>query len=105
MATLYHPCLGERWLSPTSGRLRYNCSVAELDEKTVAHLKELRQVLAEIDRFAGRARELLDEIEGKRDKELEELARNVVAELRARARAKELGLPPPPRVRRKRPTG
>ncbi|MBL9008461.1 MAG: hypothetical protein JNJ46_29640 [Myxococcales bacterium] len=79
--------------------------MAELDEKTVAHLKELRQVLVEIERFSSRARELLDEVEGKRDKALEELARSVVAELRARARAKELGLPPPPRVRRKRPTG
>lgn len=77
--------------------------MAELDEKTVAHLKELRQVLGEIDRFSSRARELLDEIEGKRDKEMEEFARSIVAELRARARAKELGLPPPPRVRRKRP--
>ncbi len=79
--------------------------MAELDEKTVAHIKELRQVLVEIERFSSRARELLDEVEGKRDKALEELARSVVAELRARARAKELGLPPPPRVRRKRPTG
>lgn len=86
-----------------SRRLRYNPVVAELDEKTVAHLKELRQVLGEIDRFSSRARELLDEIEGKRDKEMEEFARSIVAELRARARAKELGLPPPPRVRRKRP--
>lgn len=79
--------------------------MAELDEKTVAHLKELRQVLSEIDRFSTRARELIDEIEGKKDKELEEFARSVIAELRARARAKELGLPPPPRVRRKRLTG
>lgn len=86
------------------GSLRYNIYVADLDEKTVAHIKELRQVLGEIDRFSTRAKELLDEIEGKRDKELEEFARSIVAELRARSRAKELGLPPPPRVRRKRPS-
>ena len=97
------PTTDRRQKAHESSRVRYNHVVAELDEKTVAHLKELRQVLGEIDRFSSRARELLDEIEGKRDKEMEEFARSIVAELRARSRAKELGLPPPPRVRRKRP--
>jgi hypothetical protein len=81
--------------------LRYNDLVPEFDPKTVGHLQELRQVLGELNRFSARARELLDEIEGKRDRELEERARQIVAELRAKVRAKELGLPPPPRTRRR----
>jgi len=79
--------------------------VADLDPKIVSHLQELRQALAEIDRFSTRARDLLDEIEGKRDRELEERARQIVAELRAKVRAKELGLPPPPRSRRRQHGG
>jgi len=79
--------------------------VADLDPKTVSHLQELRQALAEIERFSTRARDLLDEIEGKRDRELEERARQIVAELRAKVRAKELGLPPPPRSRRRQNGG
>ncbi len=81
--------------------MRYNVRVPDFDPKTVAHLQELRQVLAEMERFAKRARDLLDDIEGKRDRELEERARQIVAELRAKVRAKELGLPPPPRTRRR----
>ncbi|HNN95798.1 MAG TPA: hypothetical protein PKI03_26150 [Pseudomonadota bacterium] len=79
--------------------------MADLDPKIVSHLQELRQALAEIDRFSTRARDLLDEIEGKRDRELEERARQIVAELRAKVRAKELGLPPPPRSRRRQHGG
>ena len=79
--------------------------MADLDPKIVSPLQELRQALAEIDRFSTRARDLLDEIEGKRDRELEERARQIVAELRAKVRAKELGLPPPPRSRRRQHGG
>lgn len=87
------------------GCLRYNTAVPDFDPKTAALLGELRQTLSELDRFSQRARELLDEIEGKRDKEIEARVQQILSEMRARARAKELGLPPPARSRKRTASG
>lgn len=56
------------------------------DERTRGLLTELRQNLTEIDRLSDQARRLLDDIEGKRDEEIERRVAQAIAALRAKSR-------------------
>jgi len=56
------------------------------DERTRGLLAELRQNLTEIDRLSDQARRLLDDIEGKRDEEIERRVAQAIAALRAKSR-------------------
>lgn len=51
----------------------------------------MRQNLTEIDRLGDQARRLLDDIEGKRDEEIERRVAQAIAALRAKSRMRTTG--------------
>jgi hypothetical protein len=63
----------------------------ELSEQQKAQLlEELRNTMKEINRLSSRAQDILDDLEGKRDREIEARVQAALAALRAKARAKKV---------------